>query len=72
MTRETATARAAALLRELDENRQLEASSRVSCIEPGCRSELICSTSRHVANLEASWRCLEHRDAHPSTKEITR
>lgn len=68
MTDESATARAAALLRQLDENRQLESTSRVACIEPGCRSELICSTSRHVANLEASWRCLEHRQDPSTTK----
>jgi hypothetical protein len=34
--------------------------TRVSCTEPGCRSELICRT-RHADNLEATWRCLEHR-----------
>jgi hypothetical protein len=42
--------------------------TRVSCTEPGCRAELICSTSRHVANLEASWRCLEHRQDPSTTK----
>jgi len=61
----TAAGRSAALLHQLDENRQPEPTTRVACIEPGCRSELIC-TSRHVDNLEASWRCLEHRQD-PST-----
>jgi hypothetical protein len=37
--------------------------TRVSCTEPGCRSELIC-LSRHADNLE-TWRCLEHRESQP-------
>ena len=39
--------------------------TRVSCTEPGCRSELLCRTE-HVDNLTATWRCLEHRNT-PST-----
>ena len=34
--------------------------TRVSCTEPGCRSELIC-LPRHVDNLTSTWRCIEHR-----------
>jgi hypothetical protein len=60
MTRETAAARSAALLRQLDQSRQRNDGSRVSCVEPGCRSELLCGT-RHTDNLAATWRCLEHR-----------
>ena len=41
--------------------------TRVSCTEPGCRSELICPPP-HVDNLAASWRCLEHRNT-PSTTD---
>jgi len=41
--------------------------TRVACTEPGCRSELLCRTE-HVANLEASWRCLEHRQDPITTK----
>jgi hypothetical protein len=69
----TAAARSAALLRLLDESQRRNDGSRVSCIEPGCRSELICPPP-HVDNLAASWRCLEHRET-PSTtdpKETTR
>ena len=40
--------------------------TRISCTEPGCRSELLCH-ERRVDNLEASWRCLEHRQD-PSTE----
>ena len=62
--------RAAALLRQLDAQRQRDQdmtdTTRVTCTEPGCRSELIC-VSRHADNLK-TWRCLEHRDV-PSTKE---
>lgn len=39
--------------------------TRVGCTEPGCRSELICVT-RHVDNLTATWRCIEHRESHPT------
>ena len=69
----TAAGRSAALLHQLDENRPLESTSRVACIEPGCRSELLCQTE-HVPNLEASWRCLEHRQDPITTdpKETTR
>jgi hypothetical protein len=60
----TAAARAAALLRQFDENRQRDQdkseTTRVTCTEPGCRSELIC-LARHVDNLTSTWRCLEHR-----------
>ena len=45
----------------------LTETSRVACTEPGCRSELLCRTS-HVDNLETTWRCLEHRDSHPTPK----
>ena len=34
--------------------------TRVSCTERGCRSELIC-LPRHVDNLTSTWRCIEHR-----------
>jgi len=57
----TAAERSAALLHQLDANRQPEASTRVTCTEPGCRSELICVT-RHVDNLKTSWRCIDHRN----------
>jgi hypothetical protein len=60
MTRETAAHRAAAMLREFDQNRR-ESMSRVPCVEPGCRSELLCRTA-HADNLTATWRCLEHRE----------
>ena len=72
MTRETAAARSAALLRQLDETRR-ESMSRVPCVEPGCRSELLCRTA-YADNLIATFRCLEHRET-PSTtdpKETTR
>ena len=43
--------------------------TRVSCTEPGCRSELLCRTE-HADNLTPTWRCLEHRpDQRPTTKE---
>jgi len=42
-----------------------ETTTRVSCTEPGCRSELLCQP-RHVDNLETSWRCRDHRQD-PST-----
>ena len=68
MIRETAAAGSAELLRQLDAQRQrdhdMKDTTRVACTSPGCRSELIC-VSRHAANLEASWRCLEHREAQP-------
>jgi len=48
----------------------LTETARVPCIEPGCRSELLCH-ERHVDNLEASWRCLTHRIT-PSTPTTTR
>ena len=74
MTRETAAARSAELLRQLDAQRQrdqdMRDTTRVACTEPGCRGELICNTSRHVANLEASWRCLEHRNIPTPRKDI--
>jgi len=38
--------------------------TRVSCTEPGCRSELIC-LPRHVDNLTSTWRCIEHRKTQP-------
>jgi hypothetical protein len=44
-----------------------QGATRVSCTEPGCRSELICPPP-HVDNLAASWRCLEHRNT-PSTTD---
>ena len=66
MTRETAAARSAALLQQLDETRR-RSMSRVPCVEPGCRSELLCRTA-HADNLEATWRCIEHRDT-PSTTD---
>ena len=56
----TAAERSAALLRKLDAGRNRDTSTRVSCTEPGCRSELICVTS-HGDNLKATWRCIEHR-----------
>ena len=34
--------------------------TRIPCTEPGCRSELLARAS-HADNLQASWRCLEHR-----------
>ena len=61
----TAAERSAALLHQLDANRQPEASTRVTCTEPGCRSELLCQP-RHVDNLKATWRCLIHRNT-PNT-----
>ena len=44
--------------------------TRVTCTEPGCRSELLCH-ERHVDNLESSWRCLIHRNipSPPTNKE---
>jgi len=41
--------------------------TRVSCTEPGCRSELLCVT-QHADNLKATWRCLIHRNI-PSTTQ---
>jgi hypothetical protein len=47
--------------------------TRVPCTEPGCRSELLCQP-RHVDNLKATYRCLEHRDTTTiaTQKETTR
>jgi hypothetical protein len=56
----TAADRASALLREFDQSLQRDEGARVSCTEPGCRSELICRPP-HVDNLTSTWRCLEHR-----------
>ena len=66
MTSPSAAARAAAMLREFDQNRR-ESMSRVPCVEPGCRSELLCRTA-HADNLIATFRCLEHRET-PSTTD---
>ena len=63
----TAAERAAALLREFDQNRQRDDGARVPSTEPGCRSELLCGT-RPTENLAATWRCLEHRET-PSTTD---
>jgi len=67
----TAAARSAALLRQLDESRQQrDTSTRVTCTEPGCRSELLCQ-ERHVDNLKATWRCLIHRQITSTTTKGT-
>ena len=62
---QSAAARSAALLHKLDAGRNRDTSTRVSCTEPGCRAELLCQP-QHADNLQASWRCLIHRNT-PST-----
>ncbi|MEP7369870.1 MAG: hypothetical protein ABI662_09460, partial [Dermatophilaceae bacterium] len=52
----TPAKRSAALLHRLDE----AATTRVACIVPGCRSELVC-LAPHRDNLASSWRCIDHR-----------
>jgi hypothetical protein len=45
-----AAARASALLRQFDQSLQRDDMTRVSCVVPGCRSELLCRTA-HADNL---------------------
>ena len=66
---QSAAHRAAALLHKLDASRT-EHTTRVTCTEPDCRSELLCQ-ERHVDNLKATWRCLEHRQITSTTTKGT-